>query len=220
MRTKKKIVIVGTGGSGRETLFLLRDIQAQQPNSWEFRGFLSDDPSPNAEVQKLGSSWLGGAHDFFEDIEEPSLWSFIVAIGNGAARSRLQRDLVALGANPATLIHPTAVVAPDSVIGNGSVICANSYVSTNVVIGDSVQINVNTVVAHDCVLAEYVTLAQSVSIAGNVHIQAGATVFTNATVIPSVTIGENATIGAGAVVISDVAVGTTVVGSPARQISN
>ncbi|WP_276272050.1 serine O-acetyltransferase [Haloarcula litorea] len=47
----------------------------------------------------------------------------------------------------------------------------------------------------------------------------GVTVGADATIIGPVTVGENATVGAGAVVVDDVPPGTTVVGNPARPVS-
>lgn len=51
-------------------------------------------------------------------------------------------------------------------------------------------------------------------------IEAGASVGSGATILGGVRIGRGATVGAGAVVTRDVAPATTVVGNPARPISN
>jgi UDP-2-acetamido-3-amino-2,3-dideoxy-glucuronate N-acetyltransferase len=51
-------------------------------------------------------------------------------------------------------------------------------------------------------------------------VEHGATIGTGAIVLGGVRIGSGATVGAGAVVTADVARGSTVVGNPARPISN
>ncbi|MWG36123.1 serine O-acetyltransferase [Halomarina oriensis] len=47
----------------------------------------------------------------------------------------------------------------------------------------------------------------------------GVTVGANATLVGDITVGEGATVGAGAVVVRDVPPGVTVVGNPARPVS-
>lgn len=213
------IVIVGTGGSGRETYALLRDIERAQPGTWTFRGFLGLDTPDEATLARLGTDFLGDPTDVTDRIPEARTWLYALGIGNPGHRRAMDDALIGQGLRPASLIHPTALIGPDVEIGPGAVVCANTVITTNVRIGTSCQINIGCVIAHDTRIGDYVTFAQSVNIAGKTTIRDDATLFTRATLIPGVTIGAGATVGAGAVVVSDVAAGMTVAGVPARPLA-
>ncbi len=214
----KPIVIIGTGGSGRETLALLHDIERTNPGTWTFQGFLGLDEPPADLLDRLGADFLGDPRTLVERFPEAQAWSYALGIGNPQHRRAMDLSLTKQGLDPASLVHPSAFIGPDVAIGVGAVICANTVITTNVRIGESAQINIGCVIAHDARIGDYVTFAQSVNVAGNVTIEDDATIFTNASVIPGVHIGTNATIAAGAVVTKDVAPGTTVVGVPAKPL--
>lgn len=215
----RKLVIVGAGGSGRETLALVRDIESQRPGQWDFLGFLAEDqPDPDL-LGRLGANYLGKPSDtgVLRSLGAP-LW-YAVGVGVGAVRRDIEEALDREGLRPATLIHPSAWIGPDVELGPGSVVCAGCVITTNVRIGRSAQINLGCTVGHDGVWGDYVTLAQGVNVAGNVTVGDFSTLFTNAALIPAVSVGAGATVGAGAVVTVDVAAGDTVVGVPARPLA-
>lgn len=213
------VVVVGTGGSGRETYTLLRDVMRHQPGAWNFKGFVSTSQPAGDLLDRLNAPFLGDPRDLIERLPQASEWSYVVGIGSPAARRDMDKLLTVQGLKPASLQHPTSIIGPDVEIGPGSVICANVVITTNVRIGISAQINIGCVIAHDALIRDYVTFGQSVNVAGNVVIDDDATVFTNASILPGVTVGVSAIIGAGAVVTEDVEPRTTAVGIPARKLS-
>jgi sugar O-acyltransferase (sialic acid O-acetyltransferase NeuD family) len=212
------IVIVGTGGSGRETYALLTDIMQAAPNTWEFKGFLGLHEPPTGLLERLQVPFLGDPHTLTERIPNAHAWSYALAIGKPEHRRAMDSCLTDQGLTPATLIHPSVLIGPDVEIGNGAVICAHTVITTNVRIGMSAQINIGCVIAHDARIGDYVTFAQGVNISGNVTILDGATLFTRCAVTPGHVIGSAATVGAGAMVIADVPAQTTVAGVPARPL--
>jgi len=214
----RPIVIIGTGGSGRETLALLHDIERTTPGSWQFRGFLGLDEPPRGLLDRLGADFLGDPRTLVERIPEAHGWTYALGIGNPQHRLAMEVSLTSQGLEPASLVHPSVLIGPDVEIGPGAVVCANTVITTNVRIGASTQVNIGCVIAHDARIGDYVTFAQSVNIAGNVAIEDDATLFTGAVVMPGIRVGGGAVVGAGAVVRKDVVPQSVVAGVPARII--
>ena len=210
------IVIVGTGGSARETLVLLRDIQRATPGVWEFRGFVAPhEPEPGL-LERLGARFLGDPTSALGDNPDAASWCFVVGIGNPLYRRTMDATMSGLGLEATTLVHPTALIGDDVTVGAGTTICAYSVLTTNVRIGVSAQINIGCVVAHDARIGDYVTLSQGVNIAGDVTIGDDATLHTQAIVDRGRTIGAGAIIASGAIVTRDIQPGVTAFGVPAR----
>lgn len=214
-----KVVIVGAGGSGRETYWVLRDFIAQSKSPIEFQGFVAQDTPDPELLDRLDADFLGDPKHLVSRIPNSSVWSYSLGIGNPKYRRQMDEVLSHQGLKPLTLLHPTVQIGPDVNIGSGAVVCANTVITTNVRIGVSAQLNIGCVVGHDARIGEYVTMAQGVNIAGNVTIGNDATIFTGVIVLPGVIVGEGSTIGAGAVVVEDVAPYSTVVGVPAKPLA-
>ena len=213
------VVIVGAGGSGRETYWLLVDVVQQSQSPIEFQGFLALDSPDSTLLDRLNAVFLGDPKDLVSRNPNASRWFYSLGIGNPKHRRQMDEILSQQGLKPFTLMHPTVQIGPDVNIGSGAVVCANTVITTNVRIGVSAQLNIGCVVGHDARIGDYVTMAQGVNIAGNVTIGNDATIFTGAIVLPGVTVGQGSTIGAGAVVVEDVASYSTVVGVPAKPLA-
>ncbi len=213
-----KVVIIGTGGAGRETYWLLHDLVARSHSTIKFQGFLASELPDVALLDRLEAVFLGDPCDLVNRLPNASDWFYLVGIGNPKHRRHMDAILSQQGLKPFAVIHPTAQIGIDVEIGSGAIVCANVVITTNVRIGVSAQLNIGCIVGHDARIGDYVTMAQSVNIAGNVTIGDNATIFTGATLLPGVTVGEGSTIGAGAVVVRDVAPYSTVVGVPARPL--
>ncbi len=213
------VVIIGTGGAGREIYWLVQDLMTQPHSTIQFRGFVAlDTPDPGLLV-RLDAAFLGDPIDLVNRIPDSSNWFYSLGIGNPTHRRHMDEILTHQGLKPLTVIHPTAQIGPDVEICSGAVVCANVVITTNVRIGVSAQLNIGCIVGHDARIGDYVTMAQSVNIAGGVTIGDNATIFTGAVLLPGVTVGEGSTIGAGAVVVKDVAPYSTVVGVPAKTLA-
>jgi sugar O-acyltransferase (sialic acid O-acetyltransferase NeuD family) len=205
----QRIVIVGTGGMGREAAAWVIDAFPEA----DIVGFLDDTPArwgaTVAERPVLGGlDWL----EQRPDVE------VVPAVGAPRLRATLVGRLDALGARLVTLVHPSAHVGPRTSVAPGAIVCPNVFLSCDVRIGRGAIVNYGSMIGHDGHVGACSFLAPGVHIAGNVTIGAAANVGIGASVIQGLTVGEGAVVGAGAVVVRAVAPDTTVVGVPARPI--
>jgi len=105
------------------------------------------------------------------------------------------------------------------VIGNHVEIGANSAVDrgkfSSTIIGDGCKIDNLVQIAHNCTLGRSCIMAGSSGLAGSVTLGDGVVIGGSASIKDHVTINSGAVVGAGSGVVSDVAMGKTVLGYPA-----
>ncbi len=212
-----RVVVVGAGGHGRETVDVIAALNRVEPR-FDLIGVVADHADVDL-LTRLGVAHLGPV-DALVRGEIPAVSgpvALVVAIGDPQTRRDVVGQVIGAGHTfAAALVHPQASVGADVVLGAGVVVAAGARITTNVRVGDHVQVNVNAVISHDCVVDDYATLSPGVLVNGSVTIGDGAFLGTGAIVTPGHTIGADAVVGAGAVVVSDVPAGVTTVGVPAR----
>ncbi|MDP3949100.1 acetyltransferase [Microbacterium sp.] len=213
----ERVVIVGAGGFGRETIdVIMAAIEAGEPV--ELLGVVDSGPR-EADLERLalrGVAYLGTENEWLPVASGDE--RFIVAIGSPVVREGVAGRFANAGLRAATAIHPRAVVGSQVRIGDGVVIASGVQISTNVSIGDHVHLNPGSIVGHDATLAEFVSVNPGAVISGAVSIGRTTLVGAAATVLQNLTIGVRVTIGAGACVTKNVGDWVTVVGVPARDI--
>lgn len=204
------LVIIGAGGFGREVLDLVTDINASAP-TFDFLGFLDDGEVQVQLLQRVGARLLGHS-SLLADLAA----SFVIAIGTGEPRRRIDALARSWDRAAVTLIHPSATIGSDVQIGEGVVIAAGVRLTTHIVVGRHTVLNLNCTVGHDVILEDYVTMYAGVHLGGGCLVEEGATLSTGCVLLPNVRVGRGAVVGAGAVVVRDVAPDITVVGPVAR----
>lgn len=138
-----EIVIVGAGAHARK-LWLYARLMGLR-----VRAFVDESPaavSPSTDIPCVHPDQLA-------DLAAGQ--SFIVAIGNPAARKKFQEKLQSRGWVPMVLVHPSAYVAEDARVGPGSVVCAQAVVETGAVVGAGCIVDIGVSVDHDCSVEEY-----------------------------------------------------------------
>ena len=211
---KKKLVIVGAGGFGREILYQLSEVNSQT-DLYEILGFIDD--APESQDKTINGYPVIGNVQWLIDYN--SEICTVICIGNSKVREKVVERI---SVNP-NIIFPTIVAenvkfSDDIKFGKGCIICLSSILTINVTVGDFVIVNLDCTIAHDVILDNFVTLYPSVNVSGNVHIGRCTEIGTGSNIIQGKTIGENTIVGAGAVVIKDIPANCTAVGNPAKPI--
>ena len=211
---KKKIVIVGAGGFGREVLDIF-DAYNKIDDKYDVLGFIVDSEyGPPGEIINdrpiLGDTSWFDAHN--KEI------SVVCAIGRPELRFSMVERLKQKCVQFCNVVHPHALLTRYIATGNDVIVTAGSILTNNIKIGNHVHINLNCTVGHDCVLDDFVTLAPGVHISGKVSLCTGCYVGTGVNIIDKIHVGEWSIIGAGSTVINDVPPNSTVVGIPGKVI--
>jgi sugar O-acyltransferase (sialic acid O-acetyltransferase NeuD family) len=210
-------VIVGAGGFGREVLDVVEAMNSSGAEI-EFVGYVDDADASVPLLDRRGAPYLGQVDALTGAGRIAERAGFVIGIGAGEVRRRLDAILTNAGRAPLVLIHPMATVGGDCRIAEGCIVAAGARVTTNITLGRHTQLHVNSTVGHDSVLDDFVSVYPGATVSGNVHLGDDVTIGTGANVLPGVSVGAGAFVGAGAVVVTDVEPGVTVVGSPARPI--
>ncbi len=115
-------MIVGTGGSGRETFNLIKNIEKVHPNLWNLKGFIADKKPESSLFDRLQSPFLGHPGEVVNLHPEAEEWYFVVSIGESNSRKNMESLLMQQGLKPATLIHPRVIYDANVEIGAESMI--------------------------------------------------------------------------------------------------
>jgi sugar O-acyltransferase (sialic acid O-acetyltransferase NeuD family) len=209
---RKKLLIIGAGGGGRETYtWARRYFESGEFCLWEPHGYLDKN-----------SDALRGKNPTVPILGNPETWEpkpdevFVCSIGNPEVRRSLCDGLTRRGADFVNVVDPTVIVEPLKEVGPGTVIYPNAMIGPDTMIGKHCYINMNAVIGHDAIIGAYSVLSPTVSVLGGASLGEGVFVGTAAVIFPGKKVGAGAVIGAGALVTKDVEPGVTVFGAPAK----
>ena len=203
-----RVAIAGAGGMGREALAWLRDARPDVDPVAFFVADAAERPM-GADVDLPRTSSHAG-------LAELEVAAVVLGVGDGGRRQAVAEKALAAGLGILTVIHPTAVVGPGVQPDDGCIVGPGVILTRDITVGRGTIVNYGAKAGHDCQFGEFVFIAPGAVLTGEVRVEDGATVGAGAVVLPGRCIGAGARVGAGAVVTSDVPVGATVVGVPAR----
>lgn len=209
----KNIVIVGSGGFGREVAWLIERIN-EKNKEWNILGFVDD--ADETQGKTINGYPVLGKNDYLCNYN-----GYVVcAIGSSGTRKRVIEKLQAINSNInfATVIDPSVIMSNYIEIGKGCIICANTILTTNIKIGDFCIINLACTIGHDAILEDFVTLYPTVNVSGNTHYGELVELGTGTQIIQGKNVGEGTIVGAGSVVVKDLPANCTAVGAPAKPI--
>lgn len=211
----KKIIIVGAGGMGGDTQWLIERVN-QVSETYQLLGYIDDGIAEGTMIN--GFPVLGGMQ-VLKTVSEPTSVAF--AIGNPGVRKKL-REMAAENPylNYPNLIDPSVIMSDRVQLGEGNIICASVILTMNPVIGDFNLICNRSIVGHDDRIANYNTLYPGVLLSGNVTLEEEIELGTGSQVIQGLQIGKNVVIGAGGTVIRNIREAGTYVGTPVRKVND
>lgn len=208
------IVIIGSGGVGKEVALLIEQINKKKL-TYNLIGFIDDNSSLHG-TQINGYTVIGGI-EYLNNMT--SIVYAVCAIANYKVKkniiSSINKDRVYF----ANIIHPDVYISNTNSIGEGVIIYSGVIMTTNIKIGNHVIISPKCGIGHEALIENYASVLWNVNVSGNVTIREGALVGSGATIIQNKVIGKECIIGAGAVVIKDIPNECTAVGVPAKVIN-
>lgn len=215
MKSKKKIIILGTGGTAIDILDTIYDINLTSSDlELECIGFL-DDNKENLSKAFLGVKLLGplkSAKDF-KDVY------FINGIAVPDVFWTKKSVIAKTGLSPArfmNLIHPSASVSKSANIGPGSIIFQNVTIGNNSKVGNHVMVLSNSIISHNCLVGDYTSITGGVCLSGGTTVGKSCYIGTNSSIKGGISIGDYSLIGMGSVVLSDIEEKSVYVGNPAK----
>jgi sugar O-acyltransferase (sialic acid O-acetyltransferase NeuD family) len=209
------LIVVGAGGFGRETVELVKALQASG-HDIHLRGICDDDPELEG-IEILGVPVLGPVAAVADHPDA----QLVVTIGNPSNYTSRKRIVAQLAFGPdryATLIHPTAIVPASATVGAGSILHAYSVLTADVAVGSHVVMMPAVVLTHDDRIADFVTFGAGARLAGAVTIDEGAYIGSGASIREEVTVGAWSLVGMGSVVTRNIPPRQVWAGSPARYV--
>ena len=205
------IVIVGAGGHAR--------VVADALTGCRLIGHVA--PAESRPSDPSIGQWLGGDSALAHLAADGHRFALGIGFVDGDGSLRREELLARLGdIELATVQHPAAIVSPGAVLGAGTFIGPGAVVGPGARIGRAGIVNSGAIVEHDCRIGVNVHIAPRAVLSGGVSIGDHTLVGVGSTVLQGLNIGSRSIIGAGACVISDQPDDVTVVGVPARTITN
>lgn len=219
MNRRKKttpIVIVGAGGMGRDTQWLIERInESDKKETYEILGYIDDGIKEGTMIDD--HPVLGGI-DFLIGYKDELAVAF--ALGNAKVRKKLVEKCLG---NPnltyPNLIDPSVIMSKRIMLGQGNIICTSVIMTTNIWIGDFNLICNRSIVGHDDRIGNYNTLYPGVLLSGNVRLNMLTEIGTGSQIIQGTRITDEVITGAGSTIIKDIDIPGTYVGTPVRRVN-
>ena len=206
----KNLVIIGAGGSAKEILWLIDDLN-DQACEINFLGFV-DPLAPGRTGNLCDRPILGG----WDDVPSGNVY-FVCAIGSPHARKKECLEAESRGWRPLTLIHPTAIISKFSSIGEGTAVAARAVVGPDSKIGRHSTLNFGAFVGHDASVGAFCVLSPNACVLGHALLEDGVFMGASSTINVRCKMGPGSRLGASSFLMASLPGGASAIGVPARQ---
>lgn len=210
-KMKKKLYIIGAGSVGGHIALNMNEYSKK----FEVMGFFDDDPA-KIGTEQFGFKVLGGINKVLQ------LKNAAIVIG--IAFPRVKRKIIEkISANSTLLfpsfVHKRAWISRKVSIGRGCIIYPGTTINYGSVISDFVVVNANCSLGHHTDIGIYSSLAPGVKTGGHSVIEEAVDMGIGVSTIQDIRVGRESVVGGQTMVIRDIKRKSTVVGVPARIIS-
>lgn len=203
------VFVVGAGGFAGEVIeaFLSRG-----DPELDLRGVFDDD-TRFERTKPHGLEYLGTIEEF---AQSRAKLSFVLAIGDNAARQHVSQQLLCSDKQPLPVVHRLANVSPTAHLGSGAYIGAFAFVGPRCRIDRFALVNVSSSVGHDAVIEEFAQLCPGARVSGYCRVGKAAFLGSNSGLAPSVIVGSHAKLAGGSFAFRNIPDGRLAVGNPAK----
>lgn len=204
---KKKIVIIGAGGFGREVFHLINR------KDFSLIGFIDHQSYVNCNLPLpiLGDDTL------IPELKKRKIASSVcIALGDVKKRKAIFEIALQSDLKLPPIIHSSAVIFTRYPISAGVIIYPNVVIMNDCRIGQGVLLNSGVTLGHDVQVGDFSNINPGAHLAGRIKVGQQVFIGLGACIRDNVKIGNESTVGAGSVVLNDVASNTIVYGVPAR----
>ncbi|ADR20581.1 serine O-acetyltransferase [Marivirga tractuosa] len=208
---KKRNVIFGVGGFGREVLSCMLDsYKGTGIDISKTTVFMDEDP-------KWINQTINGLKVISKEEFNVKNDELIIAVGDPKTRQKIANSFPK-ETTYFSIIHPSAIISPWTKIGKGAIITAGTIITCNIEIGDHCHLNLNTTIGHDCKIGNYFTTAPGVNISGNCIIEDNVYFGTASAIRQGINVVNNVTIGMGCMVVKNIVESGVYIGNPAKKL--
>lgn len=191
----KKIVVICSGGFGREMQVYLNDT-FRNDSGYRFERMQDLFPDDTLIVQP-------------DEV-------FVVANGDPTIKAKLVTKIENAGGRLISVIHPTCYVASTATIGVGAILCPFAFIGPNARLAPHVTMNVHSGCGHDSRIGAFSVLSPYASVAGAAQVGERTFLGSYAFVAPEKHVGDNAKLTSGTHVVTDIPANALATGNPAR----
>ena len=196
----KDIVIIGAGGVGSETAWIIEQINIKK-DKWNLLGFIDDNKLVQGQ-SIIGYKVIGNIEKFiktYKNLKKEDRPYVVIAIANYNVKKEIVNKLKDISNS----------------IGEGCIIYPGVIMTVDIKIGNHVIVSPKCGIGHNSKVHDYASLLWNVNVSGYDIIEEGSLIGSGATIIQNKIIGKDSIIGAGAVVINDFGDKVKAVGVPA-----
>lgn len=189
--SKPSLILIGAGGHAHACIDVI-----EQHGGYQIAGLIG--MPDEMHDHHLGYAVIGTDKDL-PALAKTIQYALITLgqIKTPVHRTRLYRQVVALGFQLPTIIAPSAYVSRHASLGAGTIVMHGAIVNAGASVGKNCIINTRAVLEHDATVADHCHISTGAIINGNTLIGSGSFVGSGSIIKEDASLGQNCLVGMG-----------------------